>query len=58
MCLGISCFGGDEPLQVIAAALIEFWEDYMREVPDGNLRPITLVMYAAALIPGGESTQR
>jgi hypothetical protein len=53
-CLGIGCYGGDEHLQARAAAVVKFWEEYMQEVTADDLRPITLVMYAAALIPGGE----
>jgi len=53
-CLGIGCYGGDEYLQGRAAAVVEFWEDYMKEVTADDLRPISLVMYAAALIPGGK----
>ena len=53
-CLGIGCYGGDEYLASRAAAVVKFWEEYMKEVTADDLRPISLVMYAAALIPGGE----
>ncbi len=53
-CLGIGCYGGDEHLASRAVAVVNFWEQYMEEVTADDLRPITLVMYAAALIPGGE----
>jgi hypothetical protein len=53
-CLGISCYGDDEYLASRAAAVVKFWEDYMEEVTADDLRPISLAMYAAALIPGGE----
>ncbi|KAJ9155103.1 Vacuolar amino acid transporter 3 [Pleurostoma richardsiae] len=60
-CLGLRCynnsFGGedgrDEGLEERVAALVGFWEKYMEEsLDEEDLRPITLVMYAAALIPG------
>jgi hypothetical protein len=53
-CLGIGCYGGDEYLASRAAAVVKFWEEYMKEVTADDLRPISLVMYAAALIPGCE----
>ena len=37
-----------------AATVVKFREEYMEEVIADDLRPITLVMYAAALVPGGE----
>jgi len=55
MCLGVHCFDGDESLGERVNALLHFWEDYMKKVTVDDLRPITLVMYAAALIPGGET---
>lgn len=51
-CLGISCFGGDHFLKTRVTALIKFWEDHMEADPNEDLRPISQVMYAAALIPG------
>lgn len=53
-CLGIGCYGNDEYLASKAVAVVKFWEEYMEEETADDLRPITLVMYAAALIPGGE----
>lgn len=53
-CLGIECYGGDEYLAGRVKAVIQFWEGYMEEVTADDLRPISLVMYAAAVIPGGE----
>jgi hypothetical protein len=53
-CLGIDCYGADEYLASRATAVVKFWEEYMEEVTADDLRPISLVMYAAALIPGGE----
>ena len=53
-CLGLGCYGGDGYLTARSKAVVKFWEEYMEEVMAGDLRPISLVMYAAALIPGGE----
>lgn len=53
-CLGIGCYGGDEYLASRSMAVIKFWEEYMEEVTADDLRPISLVMYAAALMPGGK----
>ena len=46
-------------LKVYADAIIAAWDPYMNlSISDGqtpeDLRPITRVMYASALIPGGE----
>lgn len=51
-CLGIQCYGATEYLHARVASIIEFWERYLEESMDEDLRPISLVMYAAALIPG------
>jgi hypothetical protein len=56
-CLGIGCYGGGQYLVERAKAVVKFWEEYMEEVTADDLRPISLVMYATALIPGGESAQ-
>ena len=50
--MGIGCHGGDDHLQDSAAEIVSSWEKHMSQTP-GDLRPITKVMYAAALIPGG-----
>lgn len=44
-------------LKVYADQIVDFWAPYMageEEDDIEDLRPITQVMYAAALIPGGE----
>ncbi|KAL2113910.1 hypothetical protein VUR80DRAFT_1763 [Thermomyces stellatus] len=55
-CLGVKCGGADEELLEKVRSLIKFWEDYADSKDpnygDTDLRPISLVMYAAALIPG------
>jgi hypothetical protein len=55
-CLGLRCSLLDESLNAKVAKLMSFWEKQMGEhgrVED-DLRPISQVMYAAALIPGGK----
>lgn len=46
-------------LKVYADAIIAAWDPYMElslasDVTPDDLRPITRIMYAAVLIPGGE----
>jgi hypothetical protein len=53
-CLGLECFGINEELEARVAAVVEFWQAYLYESAEEDLRPISLVMYASALIPGGE----
>ena len=52
-CLGVECYGGDAEQQGLVDELVAFWERYA-EQQEEELRPISQVMYAAALIPGGE----
>ncbi|KAH8656512.1 hypothetical protein BGZ60DRAFT_417152 [Tricladium varicosporioides] len=51
-CLGIKCFDGDEFLERRVADVIKFWEIFMKDITVDDLRPISMVMNAAALIPG------
>lgn len=51
-CLGVKCYDVDEELRNSAEATIHYWESVVEE-EDEDLRPITQVMYASALIPGG-----
>jgi hypothetical protein len=51
-CLGINCYGGDASLQSKVDDLIKFWERYIESSTEEDLRPISLVMYAAALNSG------
>lgn len=53
-CLGLECYGADEEIKSGVEAVVNFWHHYLEESTDEDLRPISLVMYAAALIPGGE----
>lgn len=54
-CLGLQCYGTEEETKEGVEAVVNFWNRYLEESTDEDLRPISLVMYAAALIPGGES---
>jgi hypothetical protein len=68
-CMGIECQAEQAnekeravDLKTISAAIIAAWDPYMElsisnDLTPEDLRPITRVMYAAALIPGGESAQ-
>ncbi|KAF4994277.1 hypothetical protein FDECE_13169 [Fusarium decemcellulare] len=53
-CLGVQCVGSDEPLKTQIDELIGFWEKHLQQHDKDGLRPISQVMYAAALIPGGK----
>ncbi|KAK3302520.1 PrpF protein-domain-containing protein [Chaetomium strumarium] len=53
-CLGLQCYGVGEDLEKGVEAVVNFWHHYIEESTDEDLRPISLAMYAAALIPGGE----
>ncbi|GJN75539.1 hypothetical protein PLICBS_009642 [Purpureocillium lilacinum] len=53
-CLGVRCVdaaAADETLQERVRAVLDFWERHQGG-EDDDLRPISKVMYAAALIPG------
>jgi hypothetical protein len=52
-CLGLECYGADGELKAGVDAIVNFWHHYLESSTDEDLRPISLVMYAAALIPGG-----
>src|SRR3569833_3097566 len=58
LALGVECFAGDAAhaslRRQVQDDIVSFWETYLEESLDEDLRPISLVMYAAALIPGGE----
>lgn len=51
-CMGLECYGVDEDLRRRVGAVVDFWQQHLEQSADEELRPITLVMYAAALIPG------
>ncbi|OIW33826.1 hypothetical protein CONLIGDRAFT_568514 [Coniochaeta ligniaria NRRL 30616] len=53
-CLGVRCWDpGDEEIEGVVKEVLGFWEKHMDASTDEDLRPISYVMYAAALIPGG-----
>lgn len=52
-CLGLECWGGmDEELRAMVEEVKRFWEAKMEVHTEEDLRPISWVMYAAALVPG------
>ncbi|KAI1106238.1 hypothetical protein F4804DRAFT_301266 [Jackrogersella minutella] len=53
-CLGIKCYIDDpgHPLYAGAETVLDAWEGKLLHAPDEDMKPINLVMYAAALIPG------
>ncbi|KAK0710927.1 hypothetical protein B0H67DRAFT_601788 [Lasiosphaeris hirsuta] len=53
-CLGLGCYGVDGDLKEGLTVVIDFWQKLVDDLSDENLRPITLVMYAAALVPRGK----
>lgn len=52
--LGIQCNVSEPSLRQSAEVLLTEWEKHMETQTPDDLRPITLVMYAAALVPGGK----
>jgi len=52
MCLGLKCWGVDEQVKKRLKAVIEFWQEIVEDPTSEDLRPITVAMYAAALVPG------
>ncbi|KAB5570116.1 hypothetical protein GE09DRAFT_696531 [Coniochaeta sp. 2T2.1] len=52
-CLGVGCWGGGgEEVGKVVGEVLSFWEKHMETSTEEDLRPISFVMYAAALIPG------
>ncbi|SPQ22751.1 4b6cdb7d-8597-4216-a295-16a73a7a4be1 [Thermothielavioides terrestris] len=51
-CLGLQCYGADEETRRGVEAVVNFWQQHIERSTDEDLRPISLAMYAAALIPG------
>ncbi|KAL2200913.1 PrpF protein-domain-containing protein [Corynascus similis CBS 632.67] len=54
-CLGLRCYGADGEIENGVRAVVEFWHRHIESSTEEDLRPISLVMYAAALIPGGNA---
>ncbi|KAI9158068.1 hypothetical protein HJFPF1_06056 [Paramyrothecium foliicola] len=51
-CLGIACVDADDQVKAKVASLLEFWKNHLQQSTEDDLRPISQVMYAAALVPG------
>lgn len=53
-CLGLRCYGcgADAELKESVKGVLEFWQRYLEGSTDEDLKPISLVMYAAAGLPG------
>lgn len=52
--LGARCVGADEDLEATIETLLKLWDLGEGQI-DPDLKPISHVMYASALIPGGKS---
>ena len=53
--LGVKCYGmNDQCLQARMKSIMTLWEKRMEEMTPEDLRPITMVMYSAALLPTGK----
>jgi hypothetical protein len=53
-CLGLQCVDSGDELKRRAKEVTEFWCGYLDQETEEDLRPISKVMLAAALIPGGK----
>lgn len=54
-CLGVRCWDEEnEQAERAVKEVLAFWEKHMETSTDEDLRPISFVMHAAALIPGGK----
>ncbi|KAK9371653.1 uncharacterized protein V1513DRAFT_454995 [Lipomyces chichibuensis] len=49
--MGIECYGHDDYLNARAPLILALWEKHIAELTPEDLMPITLVMYASALLP-------
>lgn len=54
--MGLKCYGmtGDSELEGEVEKVLKFWEKFLDGSTEEDLRPISLVMFATALIPGGK----
>jgi hypothetical protein len=52
--MGVKCYKHEEYLQARARLILDMWEPHLEQTKK-DLIPITMVMYAAALIPTGVS---
>ncbi|PKS05951.1 hypothetical protein jhhlp_007784 [Lomentospora prolificans] len=53
-CLGIQCYGRDRFLAHKVDDVVQFWDENPEAFADKDLGPISSVMHAAALKPGGK----
>lgn len=51
--MGAKCYPHDEYMDSLIDSVIAMWEDKFPSMTPEELRPITMVMYCAALIPLG-----
>ncbi|KAL1842404.1 hypothetical protein VTJ49DRAFT_5363 [Mycothermus thermophilus] len=51
-CMGLKCVDSGDELKGRADGVVNFWRRYLDETTDEDLRPISKVMLAAAMIPG------
>ncbi|KAF9886934.1 hypothetical protein FE257_010675 [Aspergillus nanangensis] len=61
-CMGMRCMLNESRLQGYARQILDSWDVYMEkslsaDITRDDLRPITRVMYATALLPGGTEPQ-
>ncbi|RFU79262.1 hypothetical protein TARUN_2974 [Trichoderma arundinaceum] len=55
-CIGVACLDVGDHLESRVEALLEFWDKHIdHKDAEDDLRPISRVMYAAALVVGGEA---
>lgn len=55
-CLGVRCWDGAVgEAESVVEEVLAFWERHMDASTQDDLRPISFVMHAAALIPGGKT---
>lgn len=51
--LGLRCYEHDDYLEARVDAITALWEDRFPEMTPEDLRPITMVMYSASILPTG-----
>ena len=51
--MGARCYAHDEYIRALTDSIISMWEDKFPSMTPEDLRPITMVMYGAALMPTG-----
>jgi len=49
----VKCYKHEEYLQARAGLILNMWEPHLEDETPDDLIPITMAMYAAALIPTG-----